>query len=113
MDQATINALDEYYKLKDEYETAVTKARRKILRDRSLDKSAKLQAIASLKTKCANCGKLGGMVFTSEGTILKAKCTASEGPCGLDIEINGSGKEKLDFTYIEDFMSGVILCCEK
>lgn len=32
---------------------------------------------------------------------------------GLDIEINGSGKEKLDFTYIEDFMSGVILCCEK
>jgi len=32
---------------------------------------------------------------------------------GLDIEINGSGKEKLDFTYVEDFVSGVILCCEK
>lgn len=88
MDQATINALDEYYKLKDDYETAKTKARRKVLRDKSLDKSAKLQAIASLKSKCVNCGKLGGMVFTSEGTILKAKCTATQGPCGLDIEIN-------------------------
>ena len=31
---------------------------------------------------------------------------------GLDIEINGSGKEKLDFTYIDDFVSGIILCCE-
>ena len=88
MDEATKNALDEYYKLKDEYESAITKARRKIVRDRTLDKSAKLQAIASLKTKCANCGKLGGMVFTSDGNILKARCTASEGPCGLDIEIN-------------------------
>lgn len=103
MDQATINALDEYYKLKDEYETAVTKARRKILRDRSLDKSAKLQAIASLKTKCANCGKLGGMVFTSEGTILKAKCTASEGPCGLDIEINRGDYQPL--TVLHQFSS--------
>ena len=31
---------------------------------------------------------------------------------GLDLEINGSGKEKLDFTYIDDFVSGIILCCE-
>ena len=31
---------------------------------------------------------------------------------GLDIEINGSGKEKLDFTYIDDFVYGIILCCE-
>jgi len=32
---------------------------------------------------------------------------------GKNIEINGSGKEKLDFTYIEDFISGIFLCCEK
>ena len=88
MDQATINALDEYYKLKHEYESAVNKARRKIIRDKSLDKSAKLQAIASMKTKCVNCGNLGGMVFTTDGNILRAKCTASQGPCSLDIEIN-------------------------
>ena len=51
MDQPTINALEEYYKLKDEYETSITKTRRKIIRDRSIDKSAKLQAIASMKKK--------------------------------------------------------------
>ena len=32
---------------------------------------------------------------------------------GLDITINGDGKEKLDFTYIEDLISGIGLCCEK
>tara|TARA_A200000113_G_scaffold224665_2_gene243146 strand:- start:49 stop:864 length:816 start_codon:yes stop_codon:yes gene_type:complete len=103
MDQATINALDEYYKLKDEYETANRKARRKIVRDRSLDKSAKLQALASLKTKCANCGKLGGMVFSSEGNILKARCTASQGPCSLDIEINRGDFQPV--VEIHDFIS--------
>ena len=32
---------------------------------------------------------------------------------GLDITINGDGKEKLDFTYIEDLVVGIGLCCEK
>ena len=32
---------------------------------------------------------------------------------GLDITINGDGSEKLDFTYIEDLIAGIGLCCEK
>ena len=32
---------------------------------------------------------------------------------GLNININGSGEEKLDFTYIEDLVEGISLCCEK
>ena len=32
---------------------------------------------------------------------------------GLDISINGDGEEKLDFTYIEDLIEGIGLCCEK
>ena len=32
---------------------------------------------------------------------------------GLDISINGDGEEKLDFTYIEDLIEGIRLCCEK
>ena len=32
---------------------------------------------------------------------------------GLDITINGDGNEKLDFTYIEDLIAGIGLCCEK
>ena len=31
---------------------------------------------------------------------------------GLDITINGDGNEKLDFTYIEDLIAGIGLCCE-
>lgn len=31
---------------------------------------------------------------------------------GLDITINGNGKEKLDFTYIEDLVAGITACCE-
>ena len=31
---------------------------------------------------------------------------------GLEIEINGSGEDKLDFTYIKDFVQGIVLCCE-
>ena len=32
---------------------------------------------------------------------------------GLDININGSGEDKLDFTYIDDLVEGINLCCEK
>ena len=32
---------------------------------------------------------------------------------GKNIEINGDGNEKLDFTYIEDLVNGIVLCCEK
>ncbi len=31
---------------------------------------------------------------------------------GMDIEINGDGSEKLDFTYIDDLMHGISLACE-
>ena len=30
-----------------------------------------------------------------------------------DITINGSGDARLDFTYIDDFINGIILCCKK
>ena len=29
------------------------------------------------------------------------------------ISINGTGEEKLDFTYIDDLMRGIILCVKK
>ena len=29
----------------------------------------------------------------------------------LDISINGNGEEKLDFTYIDDLINGISLCC--
>ncbi len=29
----------------------------------------------------------------------------------IDIKINGSGEDKLDFTYIDDLVNGITLCC--
>ena len=31
---------------------------------------------------------------------------------GLDININGDGEDKLDFTYIEDLVRGISYCCD-
>ena len=31
---------------------------------------------------------------------------------GKDITINGDGEDKLDFTYIEDLVTGIVSCCE-
>ena len=31
---------------------------------------------------------------------------------GKEITINGDGEDKLDFTYIEDLVSGIASCCE-
>jgi len=30
----------------------------------------------------------------------------------IDIQINGDGEDKLDFTYIEDLITGIGICCE-
>ena len=30
----------------------------------------------------------------------------------IPIEINGDGEDKLDFTYIEDLVNGIVSCCE-
>ena len=30
----------------------------------------------------------------------------------LDININGDGEDKLDFTYIEDLVRGISYCCD-
>lgn len=32
---------------------------------------------------------------------------------GLDVSLSGDGSDKLDFTYIEDLVSGIKLCCEE
>ena len=31
---------------------------------------------------------------------------------GADITVNGNGEDKLDFTYIEDLINGIALCCQ-
>ena len=103
MDQDTKDAIDDYYRLKNTYEAKILKARRKILRDKSLYKTAKKQALAELKVACVSCGKEGGTAFREEGTKLYASCLASKKAskheCFLDIEIDRGSFEPITKLY--------------
>ena len=95
MNQDVIDAFEEYYSLKKQYDDQISKAKRKIIRDRSLDKTAKKQALASIRMKCINCGKPGGTIFSQENNILRARCNVVGDPCSLNIEINGGDYSEL------------------
>lgn len=103
MDQDTKEAIDGYYRLKNAYEAKILKIRRKILRDKSLYKTAKMQALAELRPLCISCGKEGGTAFREEGTKLYASCLAqkkaSKYDCVLDIEIERGSFEPITALY--------------
>lgn len=102
MDQDTKEAIDGYYRLKNAYEAKILKTKRKILRDKSLYKTAKMQALAELKPLCISCSKEGGTAFREEGTKLYANCLAkksSKYECVLDIEIDRGSFEPITKLY--------------
>tara|TARA_Y100001958_G_C21247385_1_gene578599 strand:- start:1408 stop:2226 length:819 start_codon:yes stop_codon:yes gene_type:complete len=86
MDEDTINAIDDYYKLKQKYETTLERKKQKIISNPSLTTKAKQQKIKEIRTTCVNCGKLGGTIFKSEENTLIAVCNANT-PCNLNINI--------------------------
>jgi len=87
MDESTKDAIEEYYKLKKQYDVKQQKTKRKILQDESLDKKSKRVALSSLKANCVNCGKSGGTLFIEENNTLRALCQA-EPKCDLNMNIN-------------------------
>ena len=52
MDSDTKTAIDEYYKLKNEYETKIDKLRKKIRNDKSLSKEEKRRKMLEIVPKC-------------------------------------------------------------
>lgn len=86
MDQSTKDAIEEYYKLKKKYDEKEQRKKRKIVQDESLDKKTKRIALSSLKSRCVNCGKLGGTLFTETNNTLRALCQAQP-KCDLNMNI--------------------------
>ena len=86
MDEDTSNAIDEYYKLKQKYESNIERKKQKIISNQSLTTKAKQQKIKEIRTTCINCGKPGGTIFKSEENTLIAVCNANN-PCNLNINI--------------------------
>jgi hypothetical protein len=99
------NAYNEYYKLKNKYETEIMKNKKKILNNPSLSAKEKRSEFLKLKPKCINCKRPGGTIFStkyySENTKkgenndfiddyrqLSARCGIIADPCNLNINIH-------------------------
>jgi hypothetical protein len=87
MDPAILEAMNEYYKMKREYENKQQRLKERILRDNHLSKQEKIKRFQNLKTKCIHCKHEGGTVFSNENRTLKAICGNNSNPCELNIEI--------------------------
>ena len=97
MDQKVKDAIEEYYVLKNKYESKNNQDRKKILQQ-DKGKISKKQALAALVPACVACAKAGGTIFRQEKTKLFAVCNAVS-PCTLDIEIDRGHYEKITDLY--------------
>ena len=86
MDDKFISAMNQYYKLKQQYEISIQKQKLNIMSKTLLSKREKRKKIMQLRHKCINCKKPGGTIFTNVNDRLKAVCGSSE-PCNLNIEL--------------------------
>ncbi len=96
---------DEYYKLKDAYETSVRNQKLDVLKKKAGKKDIR-KRLLSLKPKCVNCKREGGSIFSSAfdekalSRVLSAKCGVVSNPCDLNIEIQAGSYE-----VIQDILS--------
>ncbi len=105
-------ALNEYYKLKNDYEGEGTSYFRKkiqIRKDKNLSKSDKYKETQDAKAKRLSvcCNQKGGTIFTQDGNILIAMCNA-ENKCDLNIMIQ-KGKVR----YINNIDKDIIYNIKK
>lgn len=85
--QTVDQAIDNFYKLKGQYDIAYNNVKMRIIKKEDLDLQTKKEEIAKIKIKCANCKRDVGTIFTTSDRNLKAVCGDRNKPCGLDIDI--------------------------
>jgi hypothetical protein len=87
-------SLNEFYKLKNNYETEITKEKRKIIKNKELSWREKRTEFKNYKPKCINCKRPVGTIFSikhnpsNEFRELTAICGSVTEPCNLNIIIN-------------------------
>lgn len=79
--------LDEYFRLKQAYETKVDAKKKAIRREQHIGRREKRQKFELFTPKCINCKKDGGTTFRFDQKYYYAKC-ASASPCSLDVQID-------------------------
>jgi hypothetical protein len=89
-----IEALNIYFKMKNEYEEINTKLRKKIIKEKGLSWKEKRAEFKKLKPKCVVCKRPVGTIFSNmynpeeNGRKLMAVCGDRIDPCPLNIVIN-------------------------
>ena len=81
------DAIDNFYRLKQEYHNNVISEQKKIMKNKTLTKQQKKLRLRDIKGKCVNCGSSKGTIFSQTEGTLKARCGNVEKPCNLNIEI--------------------------
>ena len=82
------NAINNFYRLKNEYESKYNNFKKQLLKNESISLKEKKQKLMKFKKKCVSCGKDGGTIFTIDKETLQAKCGNLQDSCNLDIKIN-------------------------
>ena len=102
------DAINEYYKLKDKFESQINTNKRKIINNPTLSNKEKRSEYLKLMPKCINCKRSSkkGTIFSinyhpaddkiSEHRVFKVICGNLVDPCSLHIEINIGIKNMLD-----------------
>lgn len=86
-DESYYKDLQEYYKLKNNYDSTKQKKLNELAGTYGKDYDQKKQNFARLKFKCINCKQDGGTLFTESSDLLRATCGNSVKPCKLDLAI--------------------------
>jgi len=97
-------SLNEYFKLKQKYETEIAANKKKIINNTTLSNREKRSEFMKLKPKCINCKRPGGSIFkilftpedsnTESNREYNASCGIISNPCNFKIKIR-CGKTEL------------------
>jgi len=98
-----IEAINEFYRLKDKYETSYyEKYVKPIIRSNKSKREKRVEYSKLPKHECINCKRNVGTIFRINVNkekflrVFKAKCGDIYEPCPLNIEINFSSREPMD-----------------
>jgi len=108
-----IEAINEFYRLKDKYESVFyDKYVKPIIKSKKTNKEKRVEYSRLPKHECINCKRNVGTIFNisyDSNELLRnfiAKCGDLTDPCPLDIQINYSVRERFD-KLINDGLSSV------
>ena len=94
-------ALNDFYRLKHNYDNKYETFVRKLMRNEEMSNREKKQKAATFKKKCINCDKEGGTIFTTSQTELKAMCGNPNDPCALNIHLKKGTNSNLEDDILE------------